>query len=80
MNALHDFLPDFCGKAPTGYARQRAIVIITHPDTRNIIGRIADEPRVARFLGCSGFARNLPTVQFGTSTSAFGHDRLKHVG
>jgi hypothetical protein len=63
MHADHRLAPDLGRKAAAGHAGERRVVVIAHPDARDVIGGEADEPRVARRLGGAGLAGASPVGQ-----------------
>ena len=80
MHAHHHFVPDFGRQAPAGNAGQRGVVVIAHPDTGHVIGRIPYEPGVPCGLGRAGLAGNLSVGQGGAAACALFHDLRQHVG
>src|SRR3989338_6403131 len=38
-----------------------AVVVVPRPGSHNKVGSVADDPRIAKIVGCAGFYRDVPT-------------------
>src|SRR4051794_28275173 len=78
FRAGHEFFPDKRGERTAGYFVHRRAVVIADPDAGDEILCEADEPGIAVFFACAGFARG-EAIERRLAARALLDDALKKL-